>query len=204
MTDGWCQRLQSKRRRIQNYFRDYDYQTGRYVQSDPIGLVGGINTYAYAANDPVFYSDSTGLFLDETGQFLQTCVKQSVSVGTRVLGGAGMLLTPGSMSQCQDLNPRPECPDDCAKIEAEITALATELRLRYLAAQRDPLNLYDRARTTPLSRRSGSWPGHRQQFIEKQGRLQRLIGQADTKGCRVSPEDRLLATSPYPDIPVGR
>ena len=31
---------------LQNYFRDYDPQVGGYVESDPIGLTGGLNTYA--------------------------------------------------------------------------------------------------------------------------------------------------------------
>lgn len=44
-----------------NYYRDYDPSIGRYVQSDPIGLNGGLNTYGYTYQNPLIYTDPFGL-----------------------------------------------------------------------------------------------------------------------------------------------
>ena len=41
--------------------RFYDPQVGRFIGEDPIGLNGGINPYAYAANDPAALIDPSGL-----------------------------------------------------------------------------------------------------------------------------------------------
>ena len=45
-----------------NYMRDYDPVTGRYVQSDPIGIATGPSTYGYAIANPLGSKDPLGLF----------------------------------------------------------------------------------------------------------------------------------------------
>ena len=44
-----------------NHHRDYESTSGRYVQSDPIGLSGGPNTYAYVGGSPLTSIDQEGL-----------------------------------------------------------------------------------------------------------------------------------------------
>jgi RHS repeat-associated protein len=72
-----------------NYFRDYEPQTGRYIQSDPIGLMAGVNTYGYVGASPLMWSDPYGLMSK------QACVNVCIAAGAlgggllgRLVGGA--------------------------------------------------------------------------------------------------------------------
>lgn len=44
-----------------NVNRDYEAATGRYLQSDPTGLDGGLSTYAYVLSNPLWGVDTSGL-----------------------------------------------------------------------------------------------------------------------------------------------
>ena len=46
----------------QNWHRDYDPTTGRYLQADPLGLVDGPSVYGYARMSPVVWIDPWGLW----------------------------------------------------------------------------------------------------------------------------------------------
>lgn len=63
------QRFDIESRLHYNYFRDYDPTLGRYIQADPIGLIGGPNLYEYARSNPAMLIDRLGL---DPGQFFES------------------------------------------------------------------------------------------------------------------------------------
>jgi RHS repeat-associated protein len=87
-----------------NYFRDYDPTIGRYVQSDPIGLDGGINTFEFVISNPVRYIDPNGTNINSHVSSQQFPIVFSAINGD----GGGSIPIAGS-------NSMPQCPATCAQ-----------------------------------------------------------------------------------------
>jgi RHS repeat-associated protein len=85
-----------------NFYRDFDSSRGRYLQSDPIGLVGGTNTYAFVDSRPLVANDFFGL---------------SPTCGT---GNIGARITPNMYFTpcCGDHD---DCYDDCKNLPSKDT-----------------------------------------------------------------------------------
>lgn len=60
------QRFDSATGMLQNWHRDMDPATGRYSQSDPVGMLGGVSTYNYALANPLSWLDRDGLQAERT------------------------------------------------------------------------------------------------------------------------------------------
>ena len=112
-----------------NWHRDYDASVGRYTQSDPIGLAGGINTYSYAFNQPTKYADLDGLNPAAAGLCLIPGVGWAgcAAAGAAAVGGAILMSPPGrraikSIAQkIQDLCTPEDDPCDAQQAQEEFS-----------------------------------------------------------------------------------
>ena len=105
-----------------NYFRDYDPSTGRYATSDPIGLSGGLGTYAYAMSDPLLLLDSMGLSSRVLPRPIAPPVAQSGNAGDpNDVSGSNVIPFPGTGTKTT-------CPDnDC--IERKVALMALHIQI---------------------------------------------------------------------------
>ena len=88
--------FQSENGLHQNWMRDYDPTTGRYLQADPLGLVDGASVYGYVKQNPGRWVDPRGLLSTDPWVPLPTTPGVSIPFGPgtagilvgRVIGGA--------------------------------------------------------------------------------------------------------------------
>ncbi len=73
-----------------NYFTDYEPTGGRHVQSDPIGLRGGMNGYVYVLDDPLRLLDAHGLHPAAGAWALTVLGKCLLGCATAVAGKCAM------------------------------------------------------------------------------------------------------------------
>ena len=96
-----------------NMARDYDPSVGRYIQSDPIALTAGINTYAYVNSNPLALIDATGQFTYNTDdpditipvpldmEWKVTCLESYLNMSLVITGGSERTKPTGEPAHCK-------------------------------------------------------------------------------------------------------
>jgi len=78
-----------------NHHRYYDPSIGRYITSDPIGLVGGLNSYGYVDGNPLHWVDPSGLFSISDPSTWPRIPQSGVNIATGFGDGVSSMLSLG-------------------------------------------------------------------------------------------------------------
>ena len=101
-----------------NYFRDYDSSLGRYIESDPLGLRAGLNTYAYAFGRPLRWSDFFGL--DVNVCFYADAAAGFGHIGLGAAGGTGTSgFYPGGANGMGQVKPDAQKEKTCTVLQSD-------------------------------------------------------------------------------------
>ncbi len=124
-----------------NFFRHYDPSTLRYLESDPVGLAGGLNAYAYVRGNPLRLVDPLGLDtyrqdrelgalnLDNKSEPLETVISHTFIYTTNDDGSLEHTYSWGNSYDDGVANWHKDAPEDL-----EAARLALEQRRAYEAA----------------------------------------------------------------------
>lgn len=184
-----------------NRYRDYDPDTGRYVQADPIGLRGGSNLYGYASANPVNVSDPSGLNP-------VAAVRGAAGVGAGVGEGLAIWCRANPVACMETIGPAAiriasvcnkivkyfsdSGDPDCEPRYQAMRVVVDELRRRYAQFMKNEGNLPEQKPSVAHPRYGfRNREGEAQQFYQRKIELRKLIAKAIAAGCTDIPPEAI-------------